>query len=567
MAVSYSEKQRTLALAGGLLVWTAVILGTLFKVQLFDYGKYIAKIKAQTQRTETLHSKRGTIFDRNGEILAISVDAKSAFISNKSTASSLDVFGRVRRLLKMSGVQIAAIRRRIRRGERFIWLKRRLNDSEYEALRPLAAAEPGRGVLDFIDEYRRVYPQRRTACHVLGGVGVDEQALAGVEYGLDKAIRGRGGEVEMLIDARKKIFQYKTLRQPQAGQDIRLTIDSSLQFFVERALQETVDRYRARGGAVVVLDSRDASLLALASYPDYLPEEIGSAPADALRNRAISFLYDPGSTFKVVLAAGALENNICYPQQIFNCGNGVLHVRDCTITDVHPYSDLSFEDIIVHSSNIGAAKIGMRMGSRRYYEIIRRFGLGERTGVDLPAEERGILNPLARWSDVSLAFLSFGYEISVTPLQMACVFNAIAARGQLMKPHAVLSVGPTATPAAPAARILSSATEQRLMAILRGVVQRGTGTQAAVPGLDIAGKTGTTKKIRTVSGEREYVSSFGGFFPAGSPLVTVFVIIDSPEGQYYGGDVAAPLFRSIVEKIIIYLRLLPKLNDGNEIRL
>ncbi len=566
MAVSYGEKKRTLVLAGALLGWGAIIVGALFKTQLLDYGKYIAKIKAQTQRRLQLHSKRGTIYDRNGEILAISVDAKSAFLSNKNSVASMEVFRQACATLELTAKQKYNIRRRIRRGERFIWLKRQLADGEYAGLRPLADREPGRGVLDFIDEYRRVYPQKRTACHVLGGLGIDEQALGGVEYRMDGTIRGAGGEVEVLIDARKKIFQYKTLRHSQAGRSIRLTIDAALQFFVERALQETVARHQARGGAVVVLDSRDASVLALASYPDYAPEEIARATPAALRNRAVSFLYDPGSTFKVVLAAAALENNVCYPQQVFNCGNGILQVRDRTITDVHPFSALSFEDVIIHSSNIGAARIGMRLGPRRLYDAIRRFGFGSRTGIELPAEEKGILNPPARWSDVSLAFLSFGYEISVTPLQMARAFQVVASHGFLMTPRLVLPEGPDAVPA-DRLRVLSPATLQRLTAILRGVVQRGTGQQAAVPGLDVAGKTGTTKKIRPEKTEREYISSFGGLFPADSPLVTVYVMIDSPEGQYYGGDVAAPLFRAIVEKIIIYLRLLPKLNDGNEVRL
>ena len=544
-------------------IWIFLIAFKLFNMQVLDYTTYMAKVRAQTNRVEELHSKRGTITDRNGEILAISLLSKSAFISNKDNALSLAVFKKFYALVAVNNSQKINIIKRLRRGEKFIWAKRKLTDDEYLKIRPLALSKETAGTLDFVDEYRRVYPQKKTASHILGGVGIDEQALGGIETSLDSEIKGRGGKLKVLIDARKKIFQFKYLEQPVTGKDIHLSIDTALQFFVERELASAVAAYRAAGGAVVVMDSRNGQVLAMASNPDYFPENIQGTPLPVLKNKAISFLYDPGSTFKIVLAASALENQVCGRQEMFDCHNGVFAIRDRQITDVHPYARLSFDDIIIHSSNIGAAQIGMRLGGERYFQTIEKFGFGRRTGILLPAEENGILNPPQQWSGVSLAFLSFGYEIAVTPLQMAVAFNVLASGGLRVRPEILRSDGVSAG----GTRVLSVANDLRLADILTAVVSRGTGKKAEIAGLEIAGKTGTARKVEAGKYVGSYVSSFGGFFPAQDPQVTVFVIIDEPLGLYYGGDVAAPLFKAIAEKIMLYLKLFPDLPAQNEIRL
>ena len=544
-------------------IWIFLIAFKLFNMQVLDYTTYMAKVRAQTNRVEELHSKRGTITDRNGEILAISLLSKSAFISNKDNALSLAVFKKFYALVAVNNSQKINIIKRLRRGEKFIWAKRKLTDDEYLKIRPLALSKETAGTLDFVDEYRRVYPQKKTASHILGGVGIDEQALGGIETSLDSEIKGRGGKLKVLIDARKKIFQFKYLEQPVTGKDIHLSIDTALQFFVERELASAVAAYRAAGGAVVVMDSRNGQVLAMASNPDYFPENIQGTPLPVLKNKAISFLYDPGSTFKIVLAASALENQVCGRQETFDCHNGVFAIRDRQITDVHPYARLSFDDIIIHSSNIGAAQIGMRLGGERYFQTIEKFGFGRRTGILLPAEENGILNPPQQWSGVSLAFLSFGYEIAVTPLQMAVAFNVLASGGLRVRPEILRSDGASAG----GTRVLSVANDLRLADILTAVVSRGTGKKAEIAGLEIAGKTGTARKVEAGKYVGSYVSSFGGFFPAHDPQVTVFVIIDEPLGLYYGGDVAAPLFKAIAEKIMLYLKLFPDLPAQNEIRL
>jgi cell division protein FtsI/penicillin-binding protein 2 len=556
-------KRRFFALSILFFLWIFLIVFRLFNMQVLDYTTYMGKVKAQTSRIEELHSKRGTITDRNGEILAISLQSKSAFISNKDIALSLAVFAKFCVLLPLSRSQKINIVKRIRRGEKFIWLRRKLTDDEYRKVRLLALQAETAGTIDFLEEYRRVYPQRRIASHVLGGVGIDEQALGGIETSLDSAIKGHGGRLKVMIDARKKIFQFKYLEPPVTGRDIHLSIDSGLQFFVERELAGAVEKYRAAGGAVIVMRSRDGQVLAMASHPDYDPEAIWKTPLPVLKNKAISFLYDPGSTFKIVLAASALENRICGRQETFDCHNGVYTVHDRQITDVHPFARLSFDDVIIQSSNIGAAQIGQRLGGERYARTISRFGFGRRTGILLPAEEYGIVHPLQQWSGVSLAFLSFGYEIAVTPLQMATAFNVLAAGGVFVRPEILRDE----TPDPGREQVISAACREHVIEIMTAVVKRGTGKKAGIDGMDIAGKTGTAHKVKMGKYGGSHVSSFGGFFPAHDPQVTIFVMIDEPEGLYFGGDVAAPLFRAIAEKAMLHLGCLPKLPAQNEIYL
>ncbi len=562
--IEWRKRRRTLVLTVFSLLWVAVITISLVRIQIVNYNRYSERVQAQSKRVLTLHPKRGTIYDRNSLALAASIKTKSVFISNKDVDASLAALRSLNQALFLSKAQSDAIRQRIKNQEKFIWVKRKLSEIELARVEKAVSAANHGGVVNFIDEYRRVYPQNRTAAHVLGGVGIDEQGLAGIEFALDSEIRGRGGKLQIYLDARRKAFQFNYLEEPQPGRDVHLTIDTTLQYIVERELERAVRESRARGGSVIVLDSRDGEVLALASNPGFSPEEISSARPQQLLNRVTAFNYDPGSTFKVILAAAALENNVAYPQQVFNCYNGSFQVRDRVITDVKPFDRLTFEEILIQSSNIGAARIGMLVGGRRFFETIQRFGFGRRTGIELPGEERGILNPPERWSDVSLAFLSFGYEISVTPLQMAAAFNVVA-NGGILRPPRILLDAKRSNSAEE--RIMSTATVQRLGAIMAEAVSRGTGKKAALPGLIVAGKTGTAKKVKGGRYQNDYVASFGGFFPMHRPAVTMFVLIDEPVGSYFGGEVAAPLFRSIAEKLSLYLKIFPERNGEREIRL
>jgi cell division protein FtsI/penicillin-binding protein 2 len=574
MKIRKSESNRVFALVIFLLVWAVAIGAALVKTQVFDYSENIAHVRKQSNRTFSLHPKRGTIYDSKGEVLAISVKAESAFLSNESSRESLEILKKIREKIRFHDSKdknwqtLVDIRKRIKEGKKFIWIKRKLKDSEYESIKDIKVGADYKSKLNFLEEYKRVYPQGAIASHVLGGVGIDEQGLAGIEFGLDSIIKGKGSKIEVLIDARKKKFSQEFLIRPVPGKDIYLTIDSAVQFFVERELRKTVKKYKARGGCVVVMNSKDASILAMAGYPDYTPDRISETSNWLQKNRGVSFLYHPGSTFKIILAATALENNACYPQQTFDCCNGVFRIKNETIYDEHPADRLTFEEIIIQSSNIGAARIGKQLGKKRYYQGIKNFGFGDETNIRLPGEERGILRPLRKWSGVSVAFLAHGYEILVTPLQMTRAFNVLASGGYLERPFIVRKIEDTELKKDNKTKILSSSTIKRLTSIMTRVIKIGTGKKARIEGIEIAGKTGTTKKMKGKGGkEKFYVSSFGGYLPAENPRITMFIVIDEPKGAFYGSDVAAPLFKSIAEKLVIYLNIFPELDKKNEIRI
>jgi cell division protein FtsI (penicillin-binding protein 3) len=567
MKMNRNERNRTFIIFMVFMGWILIIVFTLIKTQVFNYNKYLARIKAQSHRILSLNPKRGTMYDCNGEILAISVKTKSAFISNKIKQESAKIFSRIQKVISISRDKKKFIENRIKRGDGFIWIKRKLRDSEYASLKRVKVKSVRGSIIGFVDEYKRIYPQQETAAHILGGVGIDEQGLAGIEYAFDDLIKGKGGQVEVLVDARRKIFNYQYLNHPVSGKDIHLTIDSTVQFFIEKELKNLVRHFRAKGGSVIVMDSHEGSVIAMASYPTYKPERLSQTPSRFLKNYSISFLCDPGSTFKIILASSALENRVCYTQQIFDCYNGSYQIFNRQILDVHAFNKLSFEDIIIKSSNIGAVRVGLRLGKEKYFQTISDFGFGHKTGIGLPAEESGILNPLGKWTRTSIASLSFGYEISVTPIQMLRAFNVIATGGYLVQPRLLKQIGSRILSQSKKQRVLSQSTSQKMLSIMTKVVESGTGKQSKIEGMTIAGKTGTARKIKRGKYEKIYVSSFGGFFPAQDPVVTMYVIIDEPKGKYYGGDVAAPLFKLIAERLMIYLEIFPELDGRNEIRI
>lgn len=568
MKINSSEHRRVFFLFILFFLWVLFICSSLIKIQVIDYSKNVAKVRAQSNFVFPVNAKRGTIYDSKGEVLATSVKVKSAFLNNKEDVQSLSLFKDIKREIYLSAAEKKNIEDRLRRGEKFTWIKRKLSPEEYEALKKIKDSNKSSSTLDFVEEYKRVYPQNTTACHILGGVGLDEQGLYGLEYELEPILRGTPGKARVMRDARRKAFKLSYLNEPMPGRDAYLTIDSSIQFLVERELKKAVEQYEAAGGSVIVMDTRDGAILAMAGYPDFRPDELRNTPAEIVKNSAISFLYHPGSTFKIILASIALEENVCSPQNVFNCYNGVYKIMDRQITDVHPYSQLSFTDIIIHSSNIGAAKIAERLGKTRYYNGIKKFGFGEQSGITLPGEEKGLFRPVKQWSGVSLQFIAGGYEIAVTPLQMTRAFNVIASGGYLVEPYVVKEVDGVFLKQKPGVKILGPLTVSRMTSIMTEVVDSGTAKKTQIAGIKIAGKTGTTKKIGTNKDMRKYVPSFGGFFPADNPRVALFVVIDEPKGgDYYGGDVAAPLFKSIAEKLLLYFKIFPELEKENEIKI
>jgi len=540
------------------LAWAILLSGRLFHLQIINYSFYLKRIKEQTYRQINLWAKRGTIFDRKGNVLAISIEAQSLFLINKDHQLSFQTVQKLKKVIDIPARN--KIYERIRRGEKFIWIKRMLQNEEYQRICQLNLSQQEKETINFLKEYRREYPLKRIAAHILGGVGIDDIPLGGVEFALNDHLAGKGGKVEVLLDARRRIFDWKYIEEPRKGSDLYLTIDSSLQYFVQKELQLAIKEHKARNGAVIVLDSKNSEVLAMASYPDYDPQEISRSRPEQLKNLAVALLYHPGSTFKIVTASTALEKNICFPQQLFQLNNGQLKVENLTIRDVHPYNQLTLEEVLIKSSNVGAAKIGMLIGKEQLYQSILEFGFNQKTGIELPEEEKGIFLPPSRWSKVSLPFIAHGYEIAATPLQIACMFNVIASGGFYLRPHLTFR---NEIPRS----VLSPGTAQRMTRIMIQAVEEGTGKKAAITGIKIAGKTGTSKKITKNRELISYTSSFGGFFPAEAPLITMFIVIDEPKEEYYGGDVAAPLFKRIAEKILLYLNIVYQINPQSEIRL
>lgn len=566
MSICRISSRRVMLVTLVLCGWVGFVAFTLVRVQILNYEKFKDKIKSQRNRVVTFHPKRGTIYDAKGRILAISLETRSAFISNPDgdTHNALKVLNRTRKVLELSDHRYARIKRYIRRGDRFIWLKRKLSDREYDKLvrlRQTLIGEKGTPAvgsgIEFIekDEYRRVYPRGRLLAHVLGGVGIDEQGLAGFEYAKDKKIRGEGGKKLVMVDAKNRPFENQFLEEPVFGQDYYLTVDLTIQYFVERELASGIQQNRARTATAIVMESRTGDILAMANYPTYEPAQISSTPLSVVKNNAIQFVYEPGSTFKVILAALALKQHLASPGEQVYCHNGTMEIQGETINDHRSFGTLTFEDIIINSSNIGAAKIGLRFPSQAFFQGIKEFELGQRPRIQLPGKEVGILKEPRYWSSVSKGFISHGYEIAVTPIQLLKAVNVIASGGYLITPNIIK--GPRSEQVTGKKQVLSREVCEKMVAILTGVVEDGTGKQAAVRGVSIAGKTGTAKK--NVNGQYvdRYVASFVGFFPAEDPQITMIVLFDQPRGQFYGGEVAAPVFRRICERLVIYRSILP----------
>ncbi len=503
------------------------------------------------QRVE-LQPHRGAIADRHGEALALSVGAPSLYVRPREFVGQE---GRLPALAAALGTTVRALRGKLESKQPFVWLERQASPRVADAVERLRL----RGV-NRVSEGRRFYPHHQLAAHVLGFVGVDSQGLEGIERGLDRVIRGQPYYVEVDRDARGREMFTGGMDAPLPhGDRVELTIDAALQSIVERELAAGVTAAKAVAGAAIVLDVNTGEVLALANVPTYNPNEPG-ARADGqwrhrVRNRAITDPYEPGSTFKAFLAAAALEERIVTPAELFFCENGRLQLGKWTIHDSHPHGWLTFAEVIQYSSNIGASKVADRLGRERYYRYLQAFGLGARTGLELPGESPGIMRAVKGWARIDLATHSFGQGISVTPVQMAAAFAAIANGGQLMRPYlvrrTVTASGTTTFENRPTVvrRVISARTAQTVTTLLRRVVEErgGTGSKAAVDGFPVAGKTGTAQKVDPGTGgySSKRIGSFVGFVPADAPRIVVLVLIDEPTTSTYGGVVAAPVFSAI----------------------
>ena len=545
----------------------AVIGGKALLLQVYD-GLWLSR-KATDQVEDSLKAvgKRGTIFDRRGHEMAVSIDVTSIAVRPRQVK---DVDGTVKELARVLKKKPTEVKERLASGKPFVWAKRQATPREADAVKQLRL--PG---IEFVAESNRFYPNRGLAAHVLGFTGMDGKGMEGIEYFYDRHLRGTGTSVKVLKDAHGNGFQSEPPSDNEgAGKNVVLTLDHGIQFITETALNDAVESTRARSGMSLVMEPRTGAILALALAPAFNPNAYEDAKKALWRNRAVTDPFEPGSTLKIFVAAAALEFTSLSPKTTFNCENGAYRIGKYTVHDVHRYGVLTLQDIIRFSSNIGAAKIGEKVGSEKLYQTLRLFGFGEKTGIDGPAETTGLLMPPKKWADIDTAAISFGHGVSVSAVQLIAAVSAIANDGVLMRPRMVHAVtdrqGQIIQQFEPeeARRAVSSQTAQTLRDIMQTVMlPGGTGTNAALEGYTACGKTGTARKVDEsgqYSNDR-HVASFVGFAPVENPQIAVLVVIDEPKGQIYGGAVAAPVFKKIAQTTLNYLNVPPR-TPGEKLR-
>ncbi len=555
-------RQRVIVAASLLGLWTAGIQARLVYLQVVDRAELTMRAERQQQRTVDLPAERGEIVDRDGHILAYSVDADSIY---GVPAEIGDASRAVDRLCGAFGNCTAAERRtlvdRLSGQRAFSWVRRQVSPDV--AARVEALDLPGIGSLK---ESRRYYPKKDLAASLLGFVGVDNVGLAGIEATYDSAIRGHDGRMLIQTDARQHALFSRVEPAPTSGADLELTIDEYIQYIAERELKAGVDANGAKGGSIVVMDPWSGQILAMANWPTFNPNVFQRATAEARRNRAIQDLYEPGSTFKIVTASAALQEHVVRPDDSIDVSAGLIRFGSREIDDDHNYGVLTFTDVIVKSSNVGTIKVGLKLGAQRLDQYARRFGFGEALSPDFRGESPGIVWSPDHLNDSALASMCMGYQVAVTPLQMATAASAVANGGELVEPRAVRAVIRDGRRAEMPRRILDRAitpgTASTLTAIMEQVVARGTGVRAQVPGYHVAGKTGTSHKL--VDGRysnTEYNASFVGFVPSRRPALTIVVVIDSPRKRgYYAAAVAAPIFARVAEASLRHLGIPPTIN-------
>jgi cell division protein FtsI (penicillin-binding protein 3) len=542
------------------------LLARLFDVQILRHHLLAGLAERQHQKSAELHGKRGAIYDRRLRELALSIDRESIYINPGEFSARPEV---VTQLARSLGVKEATILEKLQGDRQFAWLKRKVPPEESAASRALGLKGVG-----LVTESQRFYPKRALAGQVIGFVGTDEVGLEGIEHGYESTLAGETVRINLDRDARGRpiALRSEALRQLPRGHDLVLTLDERIQFVAERELREQISRLGARGGTAVVMHPFTGEILALANEAAFDPNIFREGTAKTWRERNITDTFEPGSTIKALLAAGAVEERLVRPDDMFFGEQGSIQVGALTIRDHEKFSWLTFREVIEKSSNVGAIKVGQRLGNDRLYNYLARFGLGTRSGIDFPGEAPGLLRPPQQWSEVSLAALSIGQELAVTALQLTTAFSALANGGVLMRPYlikAIIKNGEVIQETTPTQerRVISEPTARQVTNMLQGVVTRGSGRAAAVDGYRVAGKTGTAQKFDATLGKysaQKSIASFVGYLPAEQPHATILVSIDEPQaGAAWGGVAAAPVFSAIAQQTMRYLRVPP---EGHQTR-
>ena len=543
-----------------LLVFVLVFAGTLGRaawLQGVKAGTLERKAERQHVETVTIPAGRGTIVDRNGEPLAIGEQAITVYADPRRIRDPRRVAAVVAQEL---GIEADEVYRRIAdRSKGFVYVQRKADPG-------LARKLEARGLvgLGFYGEERRTYPQGGVAAHVLGYAGVDNDGLDGLERALDDRLRGRDGVEKFVKDPLGRVIDVLEARPERPGQDVALTIDHQLQAKAEDVLAQTARRWRAKAASAVVIDPRTGAVLAMAVAPGYDANRFGAVSPDRRRNRAVTDMYEPGSTFKLVTVAAALSEKVVTPLTPFTLESSI-RVADRVIHehDPRPTEQMTVARILSQSSNVGTVTIARELGEERLARWIDRFGFGKPTGIDYPGESGGAVLPLELWSGSTIGTVPIGQGIAVTPLQMASVYAAIGNKGVLHAPYLVERVDGERTARRPGRRLVTPVVAAQVMTMLRGVVDEGTGTSAAVPGYTVAGKTGTANKPEAGGySSSKYVASFVGLVPATQPRLAIMVMVDEPKDVIWGGVVAAPAFQAIARFGLQYLEVSPDAHDA-----
>src|SRR5262252_5400433 len=552
----FSKNSRLYLLAAFLAFWCVAICGRLVYLQVFSYGKFVKQAGHQQQRAIPLTAKRGVIYDRAGRELAMSVMVDSAFavpteVKDLPTAVNL--------ITRITGDDYNDVLADCRAHKTFCWVARKADDETIERINSLKLQG-----IHFQKEPKRFYPARDLAAQVLGSVGMEDSGLSGIEHAYDEELRGKAGKMFISVDARKQWFS-DVETQPDPGDSIVLTIDKNIQYIAEKELEQAIHDTQAVAGTVIVENPHTGEILALANRPTFNPNVSKQITPETLTNRAVSYVYEPGSAFKVVTISAALEEKVTNPDEIFDCQMGSIVFNGMRIRDAEKHGLLPVSGVLAHSSNVGAIKIALRLGEDRYYRYIRAFGFGQPTGIELPGETRGITKPPSRWSKVSIAAISIGQEVGVSPIQLAAVISTLANDGTYVAPRIVAGTAPpqggvqtVAFHPGEGRRVVSPYTAAEMRSMMQKVILEGTARRAFLDGYTAGGKTGTGQKIDPATGaysKTKYNATFAGFAPLNNPQVVVAVILDSPIGLHQGGQVSAPVFRRVTQQVLEYLHV------------
>src|SRR5271167_4019179 len=552
---SLGKNSRLYLLGAMLLFWCVAICGRLVYLQIFRYGSFVKQAEHQQQREVPISAKRGVIYDRAGHELAMSVLVDSAFavpseVKDLPTAISL--------ITRITGEDHNVVLADCRNHKTFCWVARKADDETIERIKSLNLQG-----IHFQREPKRFYPNRDLAAQVLGEVGMEDAGQSGIEHEFEDQLRGRAGKMFISVDARKQWFS-DVEKQPETGESLVLTIDKNIQYIAEKELEQAIHDTQAIAGTVIVENPHTGEILALSNRPTFNPNLRKEITPNALTNRAVSYVYEPGSTFKLVTISAALEEKLTNPDEIFDCQMGSIVYNGMRIRDSKPHGLLPVWGVLAESSDVGSIKIALRLGEERYYKYIRAFGFGQQTGIELPGETRGLTKPPSRWSKVSIAAISIGQEIGISPIQLAGLVSTFANDGVWVAPRIVVGkFEPGDTPRSEmktvefhpgeSRRVISSYTAAEMRSMMQKVVLEGTGRKAILEGYSSAGKTGTAQKVDPATGaysKTKYIGSFGGFAPVNNPQIVVSVILDSAVGLHQGGEVSAPVFKRITQQAL-----------------